>query len=614
MRKVNDDFIKKFLGENKLTPEQQKALYKKQRLEDYYSKKPNKIENLNEDAKKNISLFMHKIFEGVKSRSSNETKKSEGAWTTHMTPYGVFYHNKQQNKWANGFGKVADTFEDLIETAALSDVGLDYRRRQQFTDYSYVSTSPTGGFMGYITNSGEVVMVGDFSPGSYNVTNGFYDEGQTTVPEGLGLCKQISCGYSHTLVLTVDGTMVAWGDDSLGQGQKGTEAIQYQITQAGRYVTKIASGANHNLALLDDGSVVVWGQNEGSQLSDPNTYWTNKDDPNFGGAGYTGGYQTQQNSLFVNYPELSPFFTTFGIVLGRQYRCSALANARNADNCESPFRSSQGYTAYDGSVIPARTSVVGSGWETLTNAPYDYQFSRDTTGISGHVNYSGGGWSRNSNTRSAIGTSNNKYIDIAAGRTHNLLLTDDGRIETWGSNWYYTVTGSGPHSADGRQTCNYAGQTGPNCFTRAGSGTGTNPWGDNTAPTVKSFKTTPNSVSKIGTSYYNSGVIKPDGSLFVWDRNEHGESLPPTGLPTGSFTKLTGGYHHFIALKSDGTVVCWGENVYGQCDVPEDLSSCIDVGAGRTYSYARKSDGTIVFWGNTQPLGGTAAVNAISFV
>jgi alpha-tubulin suppressor-like RCC1 family protein len=192
-------------------------------------------------------------------------------------------------------------------------------------------------------------------------------------------------------------------------------------------------------------------------------------------------------------------------------------------------------------------------------------------------------------------------------------LTEDGRIETWGSNWYYTITGSGLHSADGRQVCNYAGQTGPNCFIRAGSGTGLLPWGENTAPVVKQFKTTPNSVSKIGTSYYNSAVIKSDGTLFVWDRNEYGESLPSAGLPSGSFTKVIGGYHHFIALRTDGTVACWGENDYGQCSVPPGLSSCVDVGSGRTYSYARKSDGTVVFWGNIEPLGGTAAINTISF-
>jgi alpha-tubulin suppressor-like RCC1 family protein len=604
MSGINDDFIKKFLGQNRLTPQQQKDLLKKQRLQEYYSKKSNKIKNLDENAKKNISLSMDKIFENVKSKSSTEKIKTyDYAWTTHMTPYGVFYYNKEQKVWANAFGKVSKSFEELLTATAISDIGLDYNKKNLFIDYSYSSTSPSGGFMGYITSSGEVLMLGDFSPGSYNVQSGLYDYGQTTVPEGLGPCKQIACAYQHTLALKIDGTMVAWGYDASYAGKSGTEAIQAQLTAAGRTVKKIACGGHHNLALLDDGSVVVWGQNEGSQMSDPNTYWT------------PSGYAAQYNSVYVNHPELSGYLELNGLnQMKRTYRCSAIDNTRSPNNCESPYRSSPGFTAYDGSVIPAPTSVVGTGWETITNAPYDYQFARYTTGIIGHVNYSGGGWTRNPNTLSALGTSNKKYIDIAAGRTHNLLLTEEKTIETWGWNFYYVITGSGPHSADGRQTCNYAQQTGPNCFLRAGSGSGSIPWGDNTAPTVKNLKITPNSVEGIGTSYQNSAVIKSDGSLFVWDKNEYGESLPAAGLPTGTFTKVTGGYHHFVALKSDGTVVCWGENDSGQCNVPEDLTSCVDIGAGKTYSYARKSDGTLVFWGNTQPLGGAAAINAISFV
>lgn len=471
-------------------------------------------------------------------------------------------------------------------------------------NYSQISSSPTGGFLAYIDSNGTVHCVGDFSVGSENYTNGFYDYGQTNVPENLGVCKQVECGYQHTLALKIDGTVQAWGSDANAQGEFGTKAIQYQLTQANKKVIKISCGANHNLALLEDGSVIAWGQNEGSQLSDVNTYWTKKDDPDYGGNGYLGGYQTQSNSLFFNYPELSPFFGTFGIVLGRQYRCSATVNVRNADNCESPFRISQGYTAYDGTVIPARSSVVGSGWENSTNAPYDYQFSRQSTGITGHVNYSGGGWSRDGNTYSALGTSNRKYIDIAAGRTHNLLLTENKTIETWGANFYYVVTGSGQHSADGRGTCDYENESGANCFLRAGTGVSPIPWGDNTAPTVKNLKIIPNTVKAIGTSYYNSAVIKNDGSLFVWDRNDHGESLPETGLPSGNFKKIKGGYHHFIALTETGEVYCWGENYYGQCNVPVNLGECVDIGAGRTYSFARKVDGSIQFWGDLDPLGG----------
>lgn len=460
-------------------------------------------------------------------------------------------------------------------------------------NYSYIASSPSGGFLAYIDMSGTVHCVGDFSVGSENYNSGLYDYGQTTVPANLGVCTQVDCGYQHTLALKVDGTMVAWGYDATYAGKRGTETIQQQITNAGRKVIKISCGAHHNLALLDDGSVVAWGQNEGSQLSDTNTYW------------YSSGYGTQYNSVYINHPELSGYLElNASNQMKRTYRCSVIDNTRSPDNCESPYRSSPGYTAYDGSLIAAPTSVIGSGWETITNAPYDYQFARSTTGITGHVNYSGGGWTRNENLTSAIGSSNKKYIDISAGRSHNLLLTEDKTIETWGWNFYYAVTGSGQHSADGRGSCDYENETGSNCFLRAGSGVSPTPWGDNTAPTVKNLKTIPNSIKAIGTNYYNSAVIKNDGSLFVWDRNDYGQSLPENGLPSGNFKKITGGYHHFIALTESGNVYCWGDNSDNQCNVPANLGECVDVGAGKTYSFARRVDGTVQFWGDLNPLGG----------
>lgn len=592
----NENFLKRFLDVRPLI-EQRHLPGKKEIRENYKNQKQIPKENiLQEQYKHNILSLTERMIN--KKHNIVEQKTDPNDWMPQVTPYGLFYFNKSTKQWKNVYGVIMDNIDDLVKLSYVyeSSGNENSRIRKTSTNYSMISSSKTGGFLAYLTTDGTVQCIGDFSPGSENVNDGYLDYGQTTVPSGLGKCKQVDCGYQHTLALKTDGTMVAWGNDANKQAKDGTEAIQSQITAAGRTVVKIACGGNHNLALLDDGSVVAWGENEGSQLSDPNTYWT------------SNGYLTQGNSLYINYPELSGYIDTDGGgILRRHYRCSEVNNTRNVNNCESPYTA--GHTAYDGSVIDAPNSVVGTGWETVTNAPYDYQFARNTTGIVGHVNYSGGGWTRNPDSASALGTSNKKYVDIAAGRTHNILLTTNGTIEVWGLNFYYAVTGSGLHSADGRSPCDYINHTGNNCFLRSGSGSGSIPWGDNTAPTVKILKTTPNSVSSITASYYNCAVIKNDGSLFVWDRNENGESLPTTGLPTGPFLQIAGGKEHFIALKSDGTVVCWGDNYYQQCSIPANLTNCISVGAGRTYSYAIKADGTTIFWGDLNPLGGTPVIN-----
>jgi len=197
-----------------------------------------------------------------------------------------------------------------------------------------------------------------------------------------------------------------------------------------------------------------------------------------------------------------------------------------------------------------------------------------------------------------------------------MALTSEGTIQIWGWNYYYNVTGSGDESENGASG-----------WSREGAGTsGGNPnggeWnaasayipaksrpypdapsGDKTATTIKTLKTTANSVSKIGVGYYTQYVIKSDGSLFAWDRNEWGQSTPRTnsdgtlGLPTGPFTQVAGGYHHSIALRQNGTVACWGENNDGECNVPPNLTDVVWVGASYRMSFALKSDGTLIGWG-----------------
>ena len=80
------------------------------------------------------------------------------------------------------------------------------------------------------------------------------DVGQSTVPGGLNGVVAIAAGRrSHSLALKSDGTVVAWGQIDDGHAPV-TETVPGGLNG----VVAIAAGCHHSLALKSDGTVVAW--------------------------------------------------------------------------------------------------------------------------------------------------------------------------------------------------------------------------------------------------------------------------------------------------------------------------------------------------------------------
>ncbi|XP_047323026.1 ultraviolet-B receptor UVR8 [Impatiens glandulifera] len=80
----------------------------------------------------------------------------------------------------------------------------------------------------------------------------------------------VAAGEAHTLVLSADGSVYAWGKGRLGRLGTGSENDEPFPVRVGsdsnlRFV-EVAAGAYHSLALADDGSVWSWGYNIYGQL------------------------------------------------------------------------------------------------------------------------------------------------------------------------------------------------------------------------------------------------------------------------------------------------------------------------------------------------------------
>ena len=86
--------------------------------------------------------------------------------------------------------------------------------------------------------------------------------GQASPPPGIGQPLQIAAGCSHSLALKANGTVAAWGFNAFGQ-----TSVPAGLTN----VTQIAAGCDHNIALLSTGFVVCWGYNGFDQCVPPST-------------------------------------------------------------------------------------------------------------------------------------------------------------------------------------------------------------------------------------------------------------------------------------------------------------------------------------------------------
>ena len=117
-----------------------------------------------------------------------------------------------------------------------------------------------------------------------------------------------------------------------------------------------------------------------------------------------------------------------------------------------------------------------------------------------------------------------------------------------------------------------------------------------------------------GASY--TVVVKSDGTLWGWGRNNYGQlgignttnTAAKTQVGTDSnWQDIYAGQYHTIGIKTDRTLWAWGKNTYGQLgnSTTSDRNTPIQIGTaswqsvsgGADHTVAIKTDGTLWAWG-----------------
>jgi alpha-tubulin suppressor-like RCC1 family protein len=446
---------------------------------------------------------------------------------------------------------------------------------------------------------------------------GANSSGQTNVPSGLSNVVGIAAGVGHSLALTAEGRVVAWGGNDWGQTDVPSGLSNVVAIAAGNGLSLALSGLPPGVAapaLVGPRSLVatvdrpfhfrIVARNSPTTYGatglppglvlDPNTGLVTGQPAQSGtysvvfSATNSVGSSAWTVTLFVNLP--LPAIASSGLVLaGLGSRFSYAVVAYNAPEWYGASGLPPGW------VIDAQAGVISGVPVELgdfvvslvASNRYGLGAGSFTLRVSPVV-----GWGNNESGQATVPSGLSNVVAIAAGNSHSLALTAEGRVVAWGDNGDGQITvPSGLSNAVGIA----AGDSHSLALTAEGRvvGWGNNESGQTTVPSGLS------NVVGIAAAGYYSLALTAEGRVTGWGDNPSGQTDVPNGL--SNVVGIAAGLQHSLALTSEGRLVAWGAyydgTTYVPMPVPNGLSNVVAIAAGGGFSLALTAEGRVVAWG-----------------
>ena len=481
----------------------------------------------------------------------------------------------------------------------------------------------------------------------------------------------IAAGFNHALAVRADGTLLGWGRNTYGQVGNGSILDVHHavaaVDSSGAPVSAIAAvsgGEWHSLALTDDGDVLAWGRNNAGQIGDGSA--ADWDVPTLIGLsdiewisagsehsvavgtnrnayawGENGQYQLGDGTLTdrrVPGPVLDANLDPIRPVARPATGSGADSDGDGTPDAGDAFPHDERYrTDTDGDGLPDEWELANFG--NLTAAGDASDSDSDGDGASDAEELAHG-----SDPQVAPPI---QWTALATGGSHSLALRRDGRVLAWGYNANgqlgdgTTTSRSFPVliSALANVRALAAGESFSLALTADGSvwawgynGSGQLGDGTTTARTlpvqVRDAGGTPLAgIVAVAAGQYHSLALRADGTLWAWGYNGNGQL--GNGGTTGATSaqrvqdangadivgigRIAAGWGHSLALRTDGKVLVWGYNGYGQLGdgtgtsryrpVPAidrngtPLADIAKLAGGRYHSLALTAGGEVLAWG-----------------
>ena len=457
-------------------------------------------------------------------------------------------------------------------------------------------------------------QIGDGTTNNYNLAVAVKTEG---TPMAGKTVVDFSISNEHTVALTSDGQIYAWGRNESGQLGDGTNtastlpvAVRTVGTPfAGKKAVQVVAGGwegAHSLALGTDGTVYSWGRNLNGQLGDQTTNDTTI--VTFAKINFNSSPTpplkamaiSEESSAEVRWstPIFNGTFTISDYVI--QYRETGTEAwsevTTSGSNTSKQITGLTNEKVYQFRVA-AKTNVgVGDYSSIVLAMPHKKPTITSVTPVIGPTE--GNQEVTINGTDFALKT--NKLNQVSACANCSIALSMDGKVFSWGWNQNGDL-GNGNSS-------------------------------DVNIPVAVKTEGTPmkgKTISQISSGGIHNLALSMDGKVYAWGDNNNGQlgdgttnnSNVPVAVKTNgtdmdgkTIVQVSAGDEHTIALDTEGNIYEWGTmfGIYSRITTPRllDVVGTViankiitKVVAGNRYSAAIASDGTVYAWGNNSNFG-----------
>jgi hypothetical protein len=275
------------------------------------------------------------------------------------------------------------------------------------------------------------------------------NHGQAQAPTaGVGLAyTQISAGFDFSLGLLTNGQVVGWGDNTAGETDvpPPPKRLSYIAVSAGGHagLTTSSEANSFSLGLLSDGTVIGWGDDSLGQTSVPSTKFVSVAAGSAFGLGVTanGGIVGWGDDLegVTNPPSPPPGLRYVSVAAGYDHALGLLSNGTVVGWGDDSYGETNTPPPPLGQVY---TAIAAGNSFSL--------------GLLSDGDVIGWGYSGDGSTTPPAPPPGTRYTAIAAGAYFALGLLSNGQIAAWGAT-YFNETSVPPATAGGKYTTISAG-------------------------------------------------------------------------------------------------------------------------------------------------------------